>query len=216
VGGLDAGPVGRREAVFLKGPRRSCAFHAKRHFCPCANGVPKGRIRESGSLTSVAPITDYPALTPPRTAEEFQRLKRSMARHGQLHPIIKDERGSVLDGALRLLVCEELDKVALEPLEDVAVVTRRARSCATPHTRPRNVRRRTDAGATDREGIRDAGEVFTRGERRWEHRPRGKRAGLGDAAIGVGAVLAITALAGVGIHSRRHVPVSAASATSTS
>jgi hypothetical protein len=39
---------------------------------------------------------------------------------------------------------------------------------------------------------------------------------LGDAAIGVGAVLAITALAGVGIHSRRHVPVSAASATSTS
>jgi ParB-like chromosome segregation protein Spo0J len=80
-------------------------------------------------------MTDYPALTPPHTAEEFQRLKRSMARHGQLHPIIKDERGSVLDGAHRLLVCEELDKVALEPLEDVAVVTRRARQlCDSAHS----------------------------------------------------------------------------------
>ena len=37
-----------------------------------------------------------------------------------------------------------------------------------------------------------------------------------DAAIGVGAGLAITALAGLGFHVRRRVPVSAPSAVSTS
>lgn len=53
-------------------------------------------------------VTDYTALLPPLSGEEFEALKADIAERGCLVPVELDEDGQVLDGAHRLRVCGEL------------------------------------------------------------------------------------------------------------
>lgn len=47
---------------------------------------------------------------PPLTGDDYEALRDSIARYGQLVPVLADVDGNVIDGRARLRACRELDK----------------------------------------------------------------------------------------------------------
>jgi ParB-like chromosome segregation protein Spo0J len=95
---------------------------------------------------------------PDLTDEEYEALKRSIAEHGQVYPILVDQNGQVIDGRHRLRACIELglrpkQQVATEKQKSLALVVNVARRHLTSGARRGIVRAELlrDAGRSDRQ-----------------------------------------------------------------
>lgn len=83
---------------------------------------PDGEPRRQVPIDTVHLPPEWEHLLPARTPEQRERLREEIALQGQLHPVVCDQRGRIIDGAETRKLCYELGYadlwIVMKPLDD--------------------------------------------------------------------------------------------------